>query len=240
MKRFLMCFGIGISLAGCGGGGASAPEGAPSPATAGTGKVRIALPRAGTARSALTAARSARVVIMWDSSSQETVVDATEPTAQFDDVPVGEATIRVETFHGEDAQGVRTGAGETAVHVVEGEVTEASVQLGRGDLPIATIGTLRFEPNKSRYARGEQLTVVVSAKPTDGCPLLPTPFGMWFTWDGGVGSVRNAVSGDDGDTRFDIEVPKDANKDNVYANVRIGGNGDYSFTTLRKRIPIGL
>lgn len=232
-----------LVLLGCGGGGAGREATAgsgPVPSSKGSGRLKVAIPWPAASRSALTSARSARVVASWSNDSAEQVVESSESTVEFDGVPAGPVAVRVDTFHGDDAQGVRTGHAEGSGVVVEDSTTELSLQLSRVDLPIATTRTLEFEPNKSRYAREEFLTAVAKVKPSDGFTLLPTNFRVWLTWDGGTGSATTVTSDDNGEVRLRVLIPKDPNKDNVYVNVSMSGNGDYSFSAIRKRIPIGL
>lgn len=98
--------------------------------------------------------------------------------------------------------------------------------------------SIDFSPNKTRYARGEYMTTIVTFRNGWGqrCPYTWITIGdtwdrirpnfnwQWYCTDG------------NGQVRLTYRVPLDPNKDNVYIGACFPAWGTFN----QKRIPIGL
>lgn len=97
--------------------------------------------------------------------------------------------------------------------------------------------SIGFEPSKSRYARGERMTIAVTFRNAWGqpCPYTWIQVGsrddFYRSWSWGWYCTNGS-----GQVRIGYTVPTDVRRDNVYIGACFPSWGTFN----QKRIPIGL
>jgi hypothetical protein len=144
------------------------------------------------------------------------------------------------TGGGNDGGGTNMGGGNTNGGGTDGGGGNTGTGGGGGGnevTPVATEVTARIEPAKSRYARGENITLVFTLK-SAGMPLAGFAGDATQLWDGGTRALGAQLTDGTGEWRKPYQVPRD--KDNVRFSFRFNGNDAYNPSGKEIRIPIGL
>lgn len=99
---------------------------------------------------------------------------------------------------------------------------------------------ITFSPNKPRYARGETLTIVYTARDAAGNRVASAPLLAWrdITSTGSTYFYPTMFTDANGQVRISYTIPTDPNKDNIYFNGTAIVNGTET-NHPRVRIPIG-
>ena len=164
---------------------------------------------------------------------------------------LGEGETDVQVVAGQTATGsitLKSATGDVIVDVIEegDNTTGTGTTGGNGNtdggngntvVPQPTDVTARIEPAKSRYARGENITLVFALK-SQGMPLAGITGEATQLWDGGTRALGMQSTDGAGEWRKPYQVPKD--KDNVRFSFRFNGNEAYNPSAKEIRIPIGL